>query len=310
MPKIHVEKSIEINAPIATVYKAVADFHTWTTWSPWLIMEPEATVEVNKDGKYYEWKGNRVGSGNMEITAENPNEQVDYNLAFLTPFKSKAKVQFRLAESEKGTTATWYMDSSLPFFMFWMKKAMTGYIGMDYERGLYLLKDYCENHGHVHSKLNFIGIQSLPERHFVGVRTETDMAHVGPAMERDLTQLEQFLKKQHSDKIGGNPFSIYHKWDIPKNLVAYTSAFPVTDTIDQLPEGFIQGALPKLQAYGVKHTGPYHHLGNAWSTLYSMHRGKEFKPLKGQDPFEVYENDPAQTPPNELVTTVYFPVRA
>ena len=31
---------------------------------------------------------------------------------------------------------TWTMDSSLPFFLFWMKKSMEGFIGMDYDPGL------------------------------------------------------------------------------------------------------------------------------------------------------------------------------
>ncbi|MEQ1905999.1 MAG: SRPBCC family protein [Pirellulaceae bacterium] len=48
MPKYHIAKSIEIAAPPQRVFECVADYGTWTTWSPWLIAEPTAKVTVSK----------------------------------------------------------------------------------------------------------------------------------------------------------------------------------------------------------------------------------------------------------------------
>ena len=102
MPQIQVSRSIKIGAPVEKVFSVVSDFNQWTPWSPWLIMEPEATVNVAPDAQYYEWNGKRVGSGNMRITGQDANKSVDYDLTFLTPWKSTAKVRFELtADGEK-----------------------------------------------------------------------------------------------------------------------------------------------------------------------------------------------------------------
>ena len=133
-------------------------------------MEPEAKVTVQEDGKYYEWSGNRVGSGNMTVLKEQTNEWIECDLTFLKPWKSKAKVKFNLKSEGDSTRITWNMDSSLPFFMFFMKKMMEAFVGMDYERGLNMLKDYSED-DKVHSHMEFKGRQTYPGCNYIGVKT-------------------------------------------------------------------------------------------------------------------------------------------
>ena len=127
MPKFHVEKSVTIEAPLDKVKSVLSDFDQWSAWSPWLLMEPEAKVTVRDDKKYYEWDGQRVGAGNMELLNEQTKgntSSLTYSLNFLKPWKSNADVSFELSEVDSGTKVTWNMDSSLPFFMFFMKKMM------------------------------------------------------------------------------------------------------------------------------------------------------------------------------------------
>ena len=70
MPKISVTRSTIIDAPIEKVFSTLNDFSTWTSWSPWLIMDPEAKVTFAEDKKSYEWEGPRSGAGNMKIVGE------------------------------------------------------------------------------------------------------------------------------------------------------------------------------------------------------------------------------------------------
>ena len=86
MPKLHVERTTFINAPIDKVFKVVSDFHTWTDWSPWLVAEPEAKVNVREDGKHYSWEGDIVGAGEMTIAGEVENKSIDIDLLFLKPW--------------------------------------------------------------------------------------------------------------------------------------------------------------------------------------------------------------------------------
>ncbi|WP_421892507.1 SRPBCC family protein [Marinoscillum sp.] len=307
MPKINLSRSISINAPIDKVYECVSDLGHWTIWSPWLITEPEAKVTLAEDHKSYSWEGNRTGSGNMKIAAEQTNQSIDLDLQFITPWKSTAKVRFDLVELNGGTQVTWQMDSSLPFFMFWFKKMMIAFISMDYDRGLALLKDYSED-GKVHSRLDFEGINTYPGCQYIGIKNECSIDLLGEKMVADFQQIGNYVADKN-ELISGEALSIYHKWDIVKRLVVYTSAIPVKHIPKELPEGYITGEIPSLKVYTLKHTGPYHHLGNAWTTLNSMYRNKEFKLNKKIFPFETYKNSPTEVPANELITQVHFPIK-
>ncbi len=307
MPKMHIKKSVTIDAPVEKVYTTLNDFNHWTAWSPWLIMEPEAKVKVADDAKSYEWNGDRVGSGNMHVTNEDENKSIDYDLTFLKPWKSTAKVRFELLGKGEQTEVSWFMDSSLPFFMFWMKKMMEAFVGMDYERGLAMLKDYVED-GEVHSKLDFKGTSSYQGCKYIGIKTACTIDTVGPSMQEDFGKLSKFMD-DHKDLISGPAFSIYHKWDMVKRTVEYTSGIPVSAVPDNLPSGIISGEIPATQVYTLGHIGPYAHLGNAWTTLYNMERGKTFKTNKKIHPFETYLNMPGEVPDNELITEVHFPVK-
>lgn len=305
MPKINVTKSISINAPQQKVKEFLTDFHNWKNWSPWLICEPEATVDYADDGKYYKWEGNRVGSGEMQVTAINDNS-IDYDLTFLKPWKSKAKVGFNFKEEGETTIVNWTMESSLPFFMFWMKKAMEIYVGMDYDRGLKMLKEELEL-GKINSTLEFIGENNFEACGFIGIKTTTPFSKIDKAMEKDFTALHDYTVK-NSIEVTGLPFSEYQKFNLVRDKVVYVAGFPVDSEPKNLPDNFFYGTLPKLKMNTVRHKGRYDHLGNAWTAVMMMDRNKEFKKNKKAFPMEIYLNDPATTAPEELVTDVSMPV--
>ncbi|MBX2816374.1 MAG: SRPBCC family protein [Saprospiraceae bacterium] len=305
MPKMHIDRKIEINAPAEKVRNVLADFHHWQAWSPWLITDPKARVKVRGDGKYYSWEGPRTGDGNMTITGES-DERIEYDLVFLKPWKSKAKVAFEISPKGEATIVSWLMDSSLPFFMFWMVKSMTAYVSSDYDRGLAMLKEYIEE-GNIASKLHFLGESSFEGLQYLGYRTECSMDNMDKAMTADFERLQAYAEA-HLDNVAAPPFSIYHTWDMVNRKSVYTAALPV-HTIPSSLGNMIHGSIPPTKVMTVQHVGSYKHLGNAWATLYMMQRGKEFKSVKQIHPFETYENMPGQVPEAELVTNVHFAIR-
>ncbi len=306
MPKFNVSRSITVNAPAEKVFNILNNFNTWTLWSPWLVAEPDAKVNVADNAKYYEWEGKRVGSGNMTITNEKENKSIDIDLLFLKPWKSKAKVGFKLESDGEGTKVTWNMDSALPFFMFWMKKMMVAFISMDFDRGLKMLKDYTED-GKVHSELTFKGASQFSGFQYVGVETSCSIADLEKAMTVDFEKLTKYIT-EHTDNLAGKPLSIYHKWDFGKGQVRYTVAIPVKD-ISGVDGGYSTGNLPDTPVQSIEHKGPYHHLGNPWTVLSMMARNKEFKQNKKLPSFEVYQNAPGEVAENDLLTEVYFPTK-
>ena len=134
------------------------------------------------------------------------------------------------------------------------------------------------------------------------------MDQVGPRMAGDIATLFGVIGDK-KDNIAGDVFSIYHKWDFVKKTVSYTSGIPVQSVPAVLPDGVFASSIPSTSVYTVRHVGSYQHLGNAWTTLYTMHRNKEFKMIKGLHPFETYVNSPGEVPDHELITDIHFPMK-
>lgn len=305
MPKLEVERSVLMEAPIEEIYGLVRDLKRWPEWSPWLAAERDAKLSFTDDGRSYAWDGEVVGSGQITVKTESANESLSLDLNIIKPWKSASVVHFSFERAYDHTRVTWRMDGSLPFFMFFLSSMMETMIGMDYERGLGMLKDLAET-GSVPSSIELNPEASHPGCHYVGIERSCSMAEMPEFMVGDFAALKNYFCEKQIE-LAGPAFSIYSKWELSKGLVEYTACFPVSGTPTGLPEGFVLRELPPVNAYVVKHTGAYRHLGNAWSA--GMHRGRQkvFKQSKKVYPFEVYVTEIDSVPEAEIVTEVYFP---
>lgn len=308
MPKLMIERSVVIQAPVDVVYALVRDFKRWPEWSPWLIAERGAQLSFPDDGMSYAWNGEIVGSGDMLLLNAEAGESLQMRLTLLKPWKSTSHVNFRFDAAEGGTRVTWRMDSSLPFFLFFLKAMMETVVGMDYERGLGMLTDLAET-GSVPSAIEFQPSQAYPGCQYVGIVRNCSMAEMADGMRTDFGELKAYFCEQGIE-ISRPPLSIYSKWELSKRRVEYTACFPVTEKPASLPEGFVFRELPAVDAYVVRHTGAYRHLGNAWAAGIQRGRLKVFKQSQKVFPFEVYVTEIDAVPDTEIVTEVYFPLGA
>jgi hypothetical protein len=311
MSKYHIERSVVIEADPQRVYQFVADYSTWTTWSPWLIAEPTAHVTVSKDpssvGSRYSWQGDITGQGELEHKRLVPGELVEDELRFIKPFKSICKTSFHLAREGDGTRLSWTMDASMPWFLFWMIPMMKTFIGMDYQRGLNMLKEWIET-GAIASKTNVHGSEQVGPIRMAGIAGNCRVNDVGPSMERAFEQ----AKKEFSN--AGLPtnlgmISVYTKFRINEGVFEYISGYLI-------PEGVTTPAtsqlktwrLPACNAFRVEHIGAYRHLGNGWSVANQLCR---FRKLKQQriGTYEIYRTTPQDGPENTIRTDIYLPLR-
>lgn len=306
MPKMVVSKSILIAKPISELYPLISDFGHWNRWSPWNILEDGVENTFADNNKYFEWVGDITGSGNMRITSEVENKSIAIDLTFLKPFKSKAKVFFELEKVDGGTIVTWKMESSMPFFLFFMVKAMTIYIGMDFDRGLLLLKDVAED-GEAHCKLDVIGVKMSTSCNYIGVMKSCTVDLLGPNSKDGFTELMEYTGAKDG-LISGNAFTTYQDYNPVKNKVQFTCCVAVSEKPIDLPSNFVYGSIPAMDVYSVKMIGPYHHLGNAWSSMEMRARSKKFKKNKSVNPMEIYLNTPMDTQDNDLITEIQFAV--
>jgi len=310
VPAFNIVSSIDIDVPAARVREALADFNTWPIWSPWLIMERDCSVTYKGTpgelGHGYDWDGQKVGSGGMTLTSLDAN-RLEADLLFLKPWKSKADIAFDYeAIDENKTHVKWHMDSSLPFFMFFMLGKMKAMISSDYDRGLSMLKDYLES-GEVPSNTVVEGVVDLPSALYAGKTYHAQMSDMAESMGAAFPEVYKAVSDTDA-QINGMPFSIYNNMDLVKKTCMYTAAIPVASSVS-VGHGVQCNDRPACKALKVVHTGPYRHLGNGWSTGMSDMRHTKMKIDKSNPPFELYVNDPENTPEAELVTEIYMPIR-
>ncbi len=150
--EVHVERSIEIDAPPEVVYPLIANLKTFHEWSPWADKDPNAKYEwegpAEGVGAKMSWEGNSdVGVGTQEITAAVQNESVTTALDFGD--QGQATANFILEKTEKGTKVTWGFDGDMgnnPIGR-WMGLFLEDMLGPDYEKGLSNLKGMAEKKG-------------------------------------------------------------------------------------------------------------------------------------------------------------------
>lgn len=310
MPEYHVDRSIQINASPEKVFDAVADYSTWTTWSPWLIADPEADVTVTEDassvGSVYAWNGSVTGQGECEHQQLDRGVRIDDEIRFFKPFKSVAKVAFDFEPIGDGTRVTWYMDGAMPFFMGWMIPMMKTFIGMDYTRGLKMLKEWLET-GNIKSQSDFKGVVTLGPLRIAGIRQVTTLDNCADAM---CTAFSEATEKLTAAGIptDGKGASVYHHFDTKTGTFDFSAGFVIPDSTGEVPAGMTDWATPPVDAFCVSHTGSYQHLGNPWSAANQIVRYRKLKQSK-IGAVEIYQNHPDDTPEAELVTEIYLPLR-
>lgn len=306
--KYNIEKSIEINADMDKVKGLVADFGTWNSWSPWTIAEPDCEVKVTGSagtvGHEMFWDGEIIGSGTHTIR-EMSDGRIDFDLEFLSPYKSKAQTYFMFEKNGGSTKVTWGMDGSMPFFLFFMIPMMKQWIGMDYERGLKMMKAIAEK-GKVNAKTKNEGIKDVEGFGYVGLERTCSMAEIKDVMPEDFGKLMKVL--QENGKNAKHWLSVYSKMNMKNGQMTYIAAMSDEDLEGvELGSEFKIGKIKGGKMLEIKHEGSYDFLGNAWSMGMMIVRAKKMK--QNAAPFEYYWNNPDGTEESELKTSVYFPVK-
>ncbi len=306
--KYNVEKSIFIDKNISEVVSFVTDFTNWIKWSPWNVLEPKCKMvysgNAGQVGHTMEWQGEYIGSGRQTLT-KIENGHYDYDVEFLKPFKSKSKAGMVLESFEGGTKVTWTLDGSLPFFLFFMVNTMKNWIGMDYERGLRMLKSVAEN-GIVPAVTTNNGVVDREGFGYIGIQRTVLLSELAPVMNKDFeTLVGEIAKHNVSAK---HWVCLYTKMDMKKMQMTYIAAISDENLSGvQLGDGFVRGQVKAGKGLEIKHKGSYEFLGNAWSMGMMYAKAKK---LKGSDiPYEYYWNDPRQTGTADLETSIFFPVK-
>lgn len=227
-----------------------------------------------------------VGAGAIEHQRLDRPCKIEDEIRFIKPFRSKSNVVFELQPIGSQTQLTWHMHGSLPWFMFWMKPMMETFIGMDYARGLRMLKEWIET-GKIQSQTTVKGVVPVGPLTMLGVRDKCSVADVGASMEGAFKNATQ-LFEQHKLPTNLGMISVYTRFDIKAGTFDYISGYLVPDATEAPSQQLWRWSLPAGRGFCVEHIGSYNHLGNAWSAANQIARYKKLKQSR-IGTFELYK---------------------
>lgn len=105
----------------------------------------------------------------------------------------------------------------------------------------------------------------------------------------------------------GDPLAVFRDWDESSGRLKVDVGFPVAPGDTGRIEGEIAaGETPSGKALKAVHVGPYDTLSNTYGVLmaHMKEKGIPMAPVS----WEVYANDPEDTPPDKLITEIYMQI--
>jgi len=311
---VHVERSVTIDRPPATVFTVLNGYAHFLAWSPWTARDPDARYErsgpANGAGARLNWSGDPrlVGSGWQEIVASEPYRQVAMHLDFEQ--QGAAETLFLIEETSRGVRLTWGFDTDLLEGQSLLGGVLARYfglffdrwIGADYENGLARLKAYVESLPAadfaalevdvVHTEpqdILFVRIDDLPDSLDLGAR-------IGTAYRA----ISGFMAANGIER-AGQPLTLTRAG--ADHGLSLEAAIPVAP-VEVEAAGLVHvGRMPGGRAVRAAHRGPYAALGQSYDELAAWMAAHGLE--EGPATWEEYVSDPAVTPPDELLTYIY-----
>jgi hypothetical protein len=312
MPSWNVARSIEIAAGVSQVYELIADFNTWTSWSPWLVADPKATVQIsdvpNGVGSKYHWKGDILGEGELEHLKLQTNTQILTDLRFISPMKSVCKTGFELRGLGEKTLLTWKIDGSLPWFLFWLKPSIIQMIGDDYQRGLLMIRELAER-GKISSQVESLGTESFASLRIAGIEARTSLFEFDQSVEQLRNRLDQEYREEGLP-LEGLLVSVLKRTNTGPQGIEYLLGRAIPDSLI-LPthSKLIEWRYPACKAFHIRHLGSHEHFPNALAVAERLAKHQRLK-LDRRFKFGIHTTVTPQFPGDALQTDLYLPLRA
>jgi effector-binding domain-containing protein/uncharacterized protein YndB with AHSA1/START domain len=308
----HVERSIVIEAPQATVFTVLNGFRQFDRWSPWAGIDPNATTTYEGPetgvGSKMSWAGNdAVGTGSQEILESTPYERIRVRLVF-GEFPGDFTATYALAPEGSGTRVTWSFDADYGSSIFgrYFGLLSDSMLGPDYEKGLGRLKPFAESL----PKADFSGmafettVAAAQPLLLVGVRSADDSNSIGVALGVAYSRVSGFITAQRLAP-AGPPIAIHN--GERDGTLSLDAAIPVNRTDVALAAPIRAGQSYAGRVLKTVHVGDHHGLAVARAKVraYLATAGLEQAgPL-----WEEFVSDPETTPLAERVTHIYVPIK-
>lgn len=316
--QLHVERSIAINRPAATVFTLLNGYRNFNRWSPWARLDPHAEYVYSGPetgvGARMDWSGDPalVGTGWQEITESSPNERVAMHLDFGA--QGRADSYFEIHGDQLGSRVTWGFDTDVSegqgFFGALLGRyfglMLDRWVGADYEKGLAALKVYAEAlpaQDFAAAEIEILEVTPV-EILFVSGETSQDSADIAQALAAAYGEIMALITADELE-ITGQPMAVTRAW--ADDRYRFEAAIPVAGAQGRAAAGNVRGGLsPGGRAARIVHAGSYDSTAASYEKLaawMAVHGWRE-----GEVSWEHYISDPGSTPEAEVITHIYFQV--
>ena len=311
--RARVVASIEIDAPLATVFALANDFHRASLWLPWIETDPNVRIVYSGPnrgvGATITWDGLVVGTGTQVITESIPYEHITTTINPGGP--GEAKSWFDFVDTGRSTYLDWSFEVDYGYNIVGRFAALllTDIIRRDYEHGLASLKNIAESL----PRADFSDLEierivvEAKEIAYLSAASPPDPASVSEAMGRAYFRILNFIDK-HGLANAGAPLSITRSFS-GSNLL-FDAAIPVQGVTDATPRdeaGVKIGTTHAGTVIRAKHLGSYRSLGQTHQKIaaYLAALGIERDGVA----WESYVSDPTKVPEAEMLTYVFYPIK-
>jgi len=246
------------------VYPLVADFKHWASWSPWVMHEPNATLEFSENtdvtDSWYTWQGRHIGAGKMVHKTLVENESIEQDLTFYRPMKSNSQVYWRFNSVGEHTEVTWGMRGKMPFLFRWMSKLMDGFVGKDYEMGLAQLAMKAGDMSKPF-EIEFLGEVEVEAQDYIGSHFAGSLEDMKAVIREEFTKVTQ-AAADNGMAGNGPPFTLYHEFNKKDKLVICDISVPVVEAKEV--EGLVSGTILGQKYMRTTLKGDYEHVEKTW----------------------------------------------
>ncbi len=313
--QVHVERSLVIDRPAATVFTVLNSYRSFVNWSPWADRDPSATYELSGPdagvGARLGWSGDprQVGSGWQEITESQPNHLIRMFLNF--DQQGTANTYYQIDPAVSGVRVTWGFDSDLVEGQGWFGGLLARYfglffdrwIGADYELGLARLKALLETFPAADFSGLEVEVLEAQPLDILYVRTAAgpEVREVGDSLAEAYQEISTLMAEQGLE-MAAQPMAITRLQQTQG--YDFEAAIPVAPGNIQTSGRVVLGRSPQGRAVRVVHRGPYERMAPtyeqaaAWMAAHGL--------VEQGVSWEQYMSDPRETAPEDLVTHIYF----
>ncbi|MEN8123509.1 MAG: GyrI-like domain-containing protein [Bacteroidota bacterium] len=310
-----VKRSRIIKAEPTVVYNEINDYKNWKDWGPWYEEDPSivATYDANTigEGGSYSWTS-KEGEGSMKTINVDKPKRIDQEIIFKVPVfgEMRSEIYWIFEKVEEGTNVTWGMKGELDFFTRFMASGMEAQMGPMEERGLELLDQNIQKDIKIYS-IKSNGVVDYSGGYYLYTTTSCKIDEKSDKYPPLLLKIYAFNKENNVRTTGG-PFTLYHKYDEENGTTMFSVCYPVSERMIT-PSGsdILSGFMKSGQYFKTTLKGSYDNSEEAWETAMKEIENLEgYKMIENGEPFEVYANNPHETPnPADLVTEIYIPVQ-